>query len=83
MVRKSAAINHALTETELHEIHLAISALEAKMYPNDPNDAAEGSRLFTIGVFRNLIDPESVYTWIASKARELFTVQVEKGHGNI
>lgn len=78
-----AAINHAITEKELYEIKLALDAIELKMYPNDPKDAAEGSRQLTIGVFRNLIEPQSVYTWIAHKAQELFTVPIEKGHGTI
>jgi two-component SAPR family response regulator len=78
-----AAINHRLTEQDLLEIKQALDAIEAKMYPNDPKNAAEGSRLATIGVFRNLIDPESVYRWITNKAAELFVIPVEKGHGTI
>lgn len=78
-----AAINHRLTEKDLLEIKQALDAIEAKMYPNNPKFAAEGSRLATIGVFRNLIDPESVYRWIAKRASEVFTIPVEKGHGNL
>lgn len=78
-----AAINHRLTEQDLKEIKLALDAIEARMHPDDPIDANEGSRLITIGVFRNLIDPDSIYRWITQKAIEVFTIPVEKGHGTI
>lgn len=78
-----SAINHNLTDQELKDIRYALLALENKMYPNNPSFADEGSRQITIGVFRNLIQPDSVHNWIANKAREIFTVPVEKGHGNV
>lgn len=78
-----AAINHALTEQELKDINAAVSALEIQMYPDNPQYAAEGSRLLTIGVFRNLIEPNSVRRWITHKATELFMVPLEKGHGKL
>lgn len=78
-----AAINHDISERELYEIKLALDAIETMMHPNDPKDAAEGSRQLTIGVFRNLIEPNSVYRWITNKATELFTIPVEKGHGKL
>lgn len=76
-----SAINHNLTEQELLDIRNALMALENQLYPNDPAYADEGSRLLTIGVFRNLIDTDSIHTWIANKAREVFVKPIEKGNG--
>lgn len=76
-----ACINPNITEQELCDIRYALLALENKMYPDDPAFADEGSRQLTIGVFRNLITPDSMYAWITNKAREVFTVPIEKGHG--
>ena len=76
-----SAINHNLTEKELHDIRYALLALENQMYPDDPAFADEGSRQLTIGVFRNLIDSESVQTWIARRAEEVFVIPVQKGNG--
>lgn len=78
-----SAINHNLTDQELKDIRYALIALENAMYPNNPAYADEGSRQITIGVFRNLIEPESVQAWIANKAKELFTVPEQKGTGNL
>lgn len=76
-----SSINHSLTEQELLDIRHATLALENQMYSNDPAYADEGSRLITIGVFRNLFEPTSVHNWIANKAREVFVKPTEKGHG--
>jgi len=78
-----AAINHNLTEQEIVDIRHASLTIQNKMYPDDPAYADEGSRQITIGVFRNLIEPTSVYIWIANRMKKVFVVDVEKGHGNL
>jgi hypothetical protein len=75
-----ASINHTVTDQELLDFRHALLALENQMHA-DPAYADEGSRLLTIGVFRNLIDPDSMRTWIANKACEVFVKPVEKGNG--
>jgi len=74
-------INHNITDGELKDIRYALLALENKIYPNDPAFADEGSRQLTIGVFRGLIDPDSMCRWITNKAREVFIIPIQKGNG--
>lgn len=62
-----AAINHEITEQELKTIKEALVAVGNTRYENK-TVAEQFANDITYGVFRNLIDPESVKRWIVNQA---------------
>ena len=78
-----AAINHDVTEEQLREVRQAAFALEQVLYPDDEVEQRLGALRIEAGVFRGLVTLDSVRKCIANRARELFNIAVEKGHGNV
>lgn len=62
-----AVINRNITEQDLKEIKEALVAVENTRHANKAV-AEQIANDITYGVFRNLIDPESVRRWIVSQA---------------
>ena len=62
-----AVINRSITEQDLKEIKQALVAVENTRHA-DKVEAEQLANDMTYGVFRNLIDPESVRRWIVSQA---------------
>lgn len=77
-----AAINHTITEQELHELFYALDGLQ-KAQGKSETGAHRFANDITYGIFRGLIDPESVKRWITQNMSRVLVVYNEKGHGNI
>ncbi len=78
-----SAINREVTDEQLREVRQAAFALEQVLYPNDEREQRKGATYIELCVFRGIVTLDSVHKAIAKKAAELFTVPVEKGHGNL
>lgn len=77
-----AAINHSISEQELHDIYMALDGLQ-KANGKSETGAHRFANDITYGVFRGLLDPESVRRWITQRMVSVFNVRAEKGHGDI
>lgn len=77
-----AAINHTVTDPQLREIYNAVYALEKAKGKTDTS-AHKIANDTVWGVFRNIYDYQGTLCWIVNKARQVFTISVEKGHGSI
>jgi DNA-binding protein H-NS len=68
-----AAINKALTEEQLQDIHQAIRAVQLQKGKSN-EDAERTAQLLTYATFRNLITYDSIVRSIVDNAREVFSV---------
>lgn len=74
------SINRKITEQELQDIFNAIRSIELAEGKTETGAHTLANDI-TYAVFRNVIEPESIYRWVVVHMCKVFSVPVQKGQG--